>query len=61
GSEDGTAAIAASAGVRLVLCDRSGRAMQMNRGARVATGEVLCFLHADTSIPDDIVAVIEQT
>ena len=61
GSEDGTAAIAASAGVRLVLCDRSGRAVQMNRGARVATGEVLCFLHADTSIPDDIVAVIEQT
>ncbi len=38
------------------LCDRvlrapRGRAVQMNAGARVATGEVLLFLHADTRLP----------
>ena len=38
------------------LCDRvlrapRGRAAQMNAGARVATGEVLVFLHADTRLP----------
>lgn len=60
GSEDGTMAIAQSAGVR-VLSNQSGRAMQMNLGATVATGEILCFLHADTWVPDDLVAVIEQT
>lgn len=61
GSEDATAAIASSAGVRLLFSNQSGRALQMNRGAKVATGEILCFLHADTSVPDDLVAVIEQT
>jgi rSAM/selenodomain-associated transferase 2 len=38
------------------LCDRvlsapRGRAAQMNAGARVATGDVLLFLHADTRLP----------
>jgi hypothetical protein len=33
----------------------------MNQGAEVATGEILCFLHADTLVPDDLVAIIEQT
>jgi hypothetical protein len=33
----------------------------MNQGAEVATGKILCFLHADTSVPDDLLAVIEQT
>jgi len=42
-------------------CDRPGRSVQMNEGARMATGDILCFLHADTRVPDDVVAVIEQT
>lgn len=38
------------------LCDRvvsseRGRAVQMNRGAAVARGDVLLFLHADTQLP----------
>jgi rSAM/selenodomain-associated transferase 2 len=50
GSSDGTPELAAG------LCDRvlsapRGRALQMNAGARVATGEVLLFLHADTRLP----------
>jgi len=38
-----------------------GRAIQMNQGAAAATGEILCFLHADTLVPDDLVALITQT
>lgn len=61
GSEDQTIAIASSAGVNLILSHQRGRAVQMNTGATAATGEILCFLHADTWVPDDLVAVIEQT
>lgn len=40
------------------LCDRvlrspRGRALQMNAGARVANGDVLLFLHADSRLPID--------
>jgi rSAM/selenodomain-associated transferase 2 len=61
GSEDETIAIAQAAGVRVLLSTECGRAVQMNRGAKAATGEILCFLHADTLVPDDLVATIEQT
>jgi len=37
---------------RLITAER-GRGPQMNAGARVATGAVLLFLHADTSLPPD--------
>lgn len=61
GSEDETVAIAQEAGVRVLSSQECGRAAQMNRGAEAATGEVLCFLHADTLVPNDVVAVIERT
>jgi rSAM/selenodomain-associated transferase 2 len=61
GSEDETMAIAQAAGVRLLLSNERGRSVQMNRGAKVATGNILCFLHADTWVPDDLVAVIDRT
>jgi len=60
GSEDETIAIAQTAGVHVLPSER-GRSAQMNRGAEAATGEILCFLHADTCVPDDLVGVIEQT
>ncbi|MGZ9143637.1 MAG: TIGR04283 family arsenosugar biosynthesis glycosyltransferase, partial [Candidatus Binatia bacterium] len=50
GSQDRTAEIAAECGVKIILSER-GRARQMNRGARQASGEVLLFLHADTRLP----------
>ncbi|MGZ8488892.1 MAG: TIGR04283 family arsenosugar biosynthesis glycosyltransferase [Candidatus Binatia bacterium] len=50
GSQDRTAEIAAECGVKVILSER-GRARQMNRGARQASGEVLLFLHADTRLP----------
>jgi rSAM/selenodomain-associated transferase 2 len=36
--------------VKLVVAER-GRASQMNAGAKLATGHVLLFLHADTTLP----------
>lgn len=48
--DDGTAGLAAPLADRVLRAPR-GRAVQMNRGAQVATGEVLLFLHADTRLP----------
>jgi rSAM/selenodomain-associated transferase 2 len=50
GSEDGTPLAATRAGARLVSSPK-GRARQMNAGARIATGDVLLFLHVDTLLP----------
>lgn len=59
GSEDETLAIARVVGVRVLTCDRRGRSVQMNHGAKLATGDVVVFLHADTGVPDDLIAIIE--
>lgn len=61
GSEDETIAIAQKLGARVLATNQRGRSLQMNLGAEAATGDILCFLHADTFVPDDMVAVIEQT
>ncbi len=47
--------------LQVVRCPEPGRAGQMNAGAAKATGDLLCFLHADTTLPDDALHVIEQT
>ncbi|TAK43736.1 MAG: glycosyltransferase [Betaproteobacteria bacterium] len=52
GSSDGTPALAAPLADRVIAAPR-GRAVQMNRGAARAAGEVLVFLHADTRLPAD--------
>jgi rSAM/selenodomain-associated transferase 2 len=63
GSDDRTAEICASFGVR-VLDSGRGRGRQMNAGAARATGDVLLFLHADTRLPHsafrDIAAALEN-
>ena len=61
GSTDRTIALAESAGARVVNCELAGRSRQMNRGAAAAVGEILCFLHADTLLPDDAIAVMDKT
>jgi rSAM/selenodomain-associated transferase 2 len=57
GSLDRTRELATSMGVQVVAAAR-GRGGQMNQGAKLARGEVLLFLHADTRLPhsalDDI-------
>ena len=50
GSRDRTREISEQQGAR-VITGTAGRARQMNRGARQATGEILLFLHADTRLP----------
>jgi len=69
GSDDGTVvlteqtywALAPGPKIQTLVCQQRGRSPQMNQGAEAATGEILCFLHADTCVPDDLVAVIQQT
>lgn len=50
GSTDETCAKAERMGARVVQTGR-GRALQMNAGAAVATGDIMLFLHADTLLP----------
>jgi rSAM/selenodomain-associated transferase 2 len=52
GSRDGTVA-AATPLVDRVISARCGRASQMNSGAAVSAGDVLLFLHADCTLPED--------
>jgi len=51
GSRDATVSIAKARGVK-VIEGETMRARQLNRGAKVATGEALIFLHADTILPN---------
>jgi rSAM/selenodomain-associated transferase 2 len=50
GSDDGTPDLAMPWADRVSRAPR-GRANQMNAGARIAGGDVLLFLHADTRLP----------
>ena len=59
-SRDRTAEVAREAGARVIVADRPGRACQMNAGARIATGDVLYFVHADVRIHPDYSADIAQ-
>lgn len=61
GSDDSTIEIAAAAGATILRSSQAGRSIQMNQGAAAASGEIFCFLHADTLVPDDLVAVISST
>ena len=57
GSADATVALAAPLADRVIAAPR-GRATQQNAGARVAAGDVLLFLHADTLLPARAAATI---
>ncbi|MBW4694849.1 MAG: TIGR04283 family arsenosugar biosynthesis glycosyltransferase [Lyngbya sp. HA4199-MV5] len=61
GSQDGTVAIAQTTSVTVIHSEQAGRSIQMNQGAEAATGDILCFLHADTLLPDDVIAVMTRT
>ena len=43
-----------------LLSSPCGRAMQMNAGAQVATGDVYLFLHADTALPAQVDTILQQ-
>ena len=63
GSSDNTTSLAQSAGATTISCSR-GRAIQMNDGAAIATGDILYFVHADCfpppSFAEDICAEIRK-
>jgi glycosyltransferase involved in cell wall biosynthesis len=64
GSDDATAAIvgalAADAGVRLVPCVGRSCARARNAGAAASSGRVLCFVDADTVVPEHAVDRVLQ-
>ena len=55
GSDDRTVEIARAFGATVITDLPRGRAGQMNAGAKLAKGDQLCFLHADTEVPADFV------
>jgi rSAM/selenodomain-associated transferase 2 len=59
GSTDDTPALAGTGADRVLTAPR-GRASQMNAGARVACGDVMLFLHADTMLPDDADRLVQD-
>jgi rSAM/selenodomain-associated transferase 2 len=58
GSTDDTVKVAQAYAV--VIISPRGRAVQMNAGARHSTGDILLFLHADSCLPPDALANLEQ-
>jgi len=58
-SRDGTAGEARLVADAVILSP-PGRARQMNAGARASRGEILLFLHADTTMPGGAVASVRK-
>jgi len=58
GSTDDTLALAKECRAIVVKSERKGRAAQMNKGASLATGEILYFLHADSIPPQNFTTQI---
>jgi rSAM/selenodomain-associated transferase 2 len=63
GSTDGSRELAIGLGARVVTCP-PGRSEQLNKGAALAQGEVMVFLHADSQIPpgfsDQIIKAVDS-
>lgn len=59
GSSDATLEICKREKVVLVTSGK-GRGGQMNKGAAVANGEILVFLHADTFLPDNAFELLDK-
>jgi rSAM/selenodomain-associated transferase 2 len=60
GSRDNTAGIVNTfPKSKLIRVEESGRGRQMNQGARIAKGDILLFLHADTLLPPGGLRMIE--
>lgn len=60
GSEDKTIEIAKKFDDIKIVFSRRGRSWQMNVGAKVANGDILLFLHADTYLPEDALDAVEE-
>jgi glycosyltransferase involved in cell wall biosynthesis len=58
GSTDETLPIALRSNAITIVSNKKGRAAQMNKGASVAKGDVLYFLHADSIPPKNFAGSI---
>jgi glycosyltransferase involved in cell wall biosynthesis len=58
GSADGSAELARSLGLRVVIAERKGRAAQINAGVAAASGAAIFVVHLDTEVPEDACAVV---
>ncbi len=58
GSEDETVQLARETGAWVLESDR-GRARQLRTGSEQATGEIILFLHADTTLAEGWVSAVE--
>jgi len=58
GSADGTAEIAQAAGPVSIVRAPRGRGVQINEAAKAARSDILVILHADTTLPNDALALI---
>lgn len=61
GSTDGSRQWLAQQSGILVVDSERGRGRQLQAGAKIATGEVLLFLHADCHLPTQALAIIQQS
>ena len=59
GSRDDSLMLAQQAADNVIV-SQPGRAVQMNNGAELATGDVLLFLHADTVLPKAVEQVFSK-
>ena len=57
GSTDNSRELAAADADRVVAAPR-GRALQMNAGAAASAADLLVFLHADTTLPEEVPAAL---
>jgi rSAM/selenodomain-associated transferase 2 len=60
-SGDDTVREARRAGATVVTASTSGRATQMNKGADVARGDVIMFLHADSVLPKEYDRLVDAS
>ena len=60
GSTDNTAAIARDHPKVFYIPSEKGRAVQMNTGAKIASSEILYFLHADSLPPENFDSLIVE-
>ena len=60
GSNDKTVVLAQKAGAEVLKSPKKGRAAQMNEGAKIAKGEILYFLHADSYPPKTFINDIKK-
>ena len=60
GSSDETVSISKSLADNIISSE-AGRALQMNNGATQSKNKILWFLHADTSLPANVIEVIQKS